>query len=85
VGSDRGEPGCISCGNCNIGCGHNAKNKLTTNYLALAGKLGAQVHELHEVYDLIPLDGGGSRSTHATPAGSSEASISTVTRTPPSR
>ena len=51
--------GCISCGNCNIGCGHNAKNKLTTNYLYLAEKLGVEVHELHEVYDLAPLDGGG--------------------------
>ena len=51
--------GCISCGNCNIGCGHNAKNKVTTNYLYLAEKLGAEVHELHEVYDLVPLDGGG--------------------------
>ena len=45
--------GCISCGKCNIGCGHNAKNKLTTNYLYLAEKLGAEVHELHEVYDLV--------------------------------
>jgi cholesterol oxidase len=51
--------GCISCGNCNIGCGHNAKNKLTTNYLYLAEKLGAQVHELHEVFDLVALEGGG--------------------------
>jgi cholesterol oxidase len=51
--------GCISCGNCNIGCGRNAKNKLTTNYLYLAEKLGAQVHELHEVFDLVPLEGGG--------------------------
>jgi cholesterol oxidase len=51
--------GCISCGNCNIGCGHNAKNKLTTNYLYLAEKLGVEVHELHEVHDLVPLDGGG--------------------------
>ena len=51
--------GCISCGNCNNGCGHNAKNKLTTNYLYLAEKLGAEVHELHEVYELAPLDGGG--------------------------
>jgi cholesterol oxidase len=51
--------GCISCGNCDIGCGHNAKNKLTTNYLYLAEKLGAKVHELHEVHDLGPLDGGG--------------------------
>jgi cholesterol oxidase len=57
VGPSR--TGCISCGNCNIGCGHNAKNKLTTNYLYLAEKLGAQVHELHEVYELAPVDGGG--------------------------
>jgi len=59
--------GCISCGNCNIGCGHNAKNKLTTNYLYLAEKLGERVHELHEVYDLIPLDGGGVRGTPTAP------------------
>jgi cholesterol oxidase len=51
--------GCISCGNCNIGCGHNAKNKLTTNYLYLAEQLGVQVHELHEVHELVPLEGGG--------------------------
>jgi cholesterol oxidase len=51
--------GCISCGNCNIGCGHNAKNKLTTNYLYLAEKLGVEIHELQEVYELAPLEGGG--------------------------
>jgi cholesterol oxidase len=51
--------GCISCGNCNIGCGHNAKNKLTANYLYLAEKLGIEIHELQEVYDLAPLDEGG--------------------------
>ena len=51
--------GCISCGNCNNGCGHNAKNKLTTNYLYLAEKLGARVHDMHEVFDLVPLEGGG--------------------------
>jgi cholesterol oxidase len=51
--------GCICCGNCNIGCGHNAKNKLTTNYLYLAEKLGVDVHELHEVHELAPLEGGG--------------------------
>jgi cholesterol oxidase len=51
--------GCISCGNCNNGCGHNAKNKLTTNYLYLAEKLGVHVHPLNEVFDLLPLDGGG--------------------------
>ena len=51
--------GCISCGNCNNGCGHNAKNKLTTNYLYLAEKLGVEIHELSEAYELTPLDGGG--------------------------
>ena len=51
--------GCISCGNCCIGCGHNAKNKLTTNYLYLAEKHQVEVHELYEVYDLVSLDGGG--------------------------
>jgi cholesterol oxidase len=51
--------GCISCGNCNTGCGHNAKNKLTTNYLYLAERLGVEIHELHEVHELVPLDGGG--------------------------
>jgi cholesterol oxidase len=51
--------GCIGCGNCQVGCGHNAKNKVTTNYLYLAEKLGTKVHELHEAYDLVPLEGGG--------------------------
>ena len=51
--------GCINCGNCMIGCGRNSKNKLTVNYLYLAEKFGAEIHELHEVYDLKPLDGGG--------------------------
>ena len=51
--------GCIGCGNCQVGCGHNAKNKLTTNYLYLAEKRGAEIHELHEVRELVPLDGGG--------------------------
>jgi cholesterol oxidase len=51
--------GCISCGNCNNGCGHNAKNKLTVNYLHLAERLGARVHDLQEVHDLEPLDDGG--------------------------
>ena len=51
--------GCVSCGNCTIGCGKNAKNKLTTNYLYLAEQLGVEIHELHEVHELIPLEGGG--------------------------
>ena len=78
--------GCISCGNCDIGCGHNAKNKLTTNYLYLAEKLGAVVHELHEVHDLAPARReAGSKCTLAIPAGLSERRIGSTTPTPPSR
>ena len=51
--------GCINCGNCMIGCGRNSKNKLTVNYLYLAEKFGAEIHELQEIYELKPLDGGG--------------------------
>jgi len=51
--------GCISCGNCQIGCGHNAKNKVTTNYLYLAEKLGVDILELNEAYEIVPLEGGG--------------------------
>jgi hypothetical protein len=40
-----------------IGCGRNAKNTLTVNYLYLAEKKRAAVHELHEVYELAPLPG----------------------------
>jgi cholesterol oxidase len=51
--------GCINCGNCMIGCGRNSKNKLTVNYLYLAEKLGADVHELTEVHEIRPLPEGG--------------------------
>lgn len=51
--------GCINVGQCANGCGFNAKNKLTTNYLYLAEALGAEIHELSEVYEINPLDGGG--------------------------
>jgi cholesterol oxidase len=51
--------GCVNCGNCMIGCGRGAKNKVTENYLYLAEKRGAVVHELHEVYKLSPLATGG--------------------------
>jgi len=51
--------GCINCGNCMIGCGRNAKNKLTVNYLYLAEKRGAVIHELHEVHEVKPRPGGG--------------------------
>lgn len=51
--------GCINCSNCMVGCGHNAKNKLNTNYLYLAEGLGASIHELQEVYEINPLPDGG--------------------------
>ncbi|MDM0068825.1 GMC family oxidoreductase [Variovorax sp. J31P207] len=51
--------GCVNCGNCMIGCGRGAKNKLTENYLYLAEKNGCVIHDLHEVTELAPLDGGG--------------------------
>ena len=59
--------GCISCGNCMIGCGHNAKNKLNVNYLYLAEKLGAEVHELSEVHELEPLARGRLRGAGPPP------------------
>jgi cholesterol oxidase len=51
--------GCISCGNCMIGCAFGAKNKLSVNYLHLAEKAGATIHDLREVHELKPLEGGG--------------------------
>jgi cholesterol oxidase len=44
VGPDR--TGCIQCGNCMIGCRYGATNRLDTNYLYLAERLGAQVEPL---------------------------------------
>jgi len=55
--------GCISCGNCMIGCGYGAKNKTTENYLYLAEKFGADVHEFTEVRGIDPLPDGGYRVT----------------------
>ena len=78
--------GCISCGNCNIGCGHNAKNKLTTNYLYLAEKLGAEVHELHEVLRPRPARWRRLRGARASSRlGAARGASSTITPTPPSR
>jgi cholesterol oxidase len=57
VGPDR--TGCIQCGECMTGCRHGAKNTLTTNYLALAERGGAEVHPLTTVTDVRPLPGGG--------------------------
>jgi len=57
AGPDR--TGCLQCGECMTGCRHGAKNTLTTNYLALAERAGAEVHPLTTVTDLRPRRGGG--------------------------
>jgi cholesterol oxidase len=44
---------------CMIGCGRNAKNKLTVNDLSLAETRGAVIHELQEVHVIRPLPDGG--------------------------
>ena len=50
--------GCIQCGNCMIGCRFGAKNRLDTNYLYLAEKLGVTVEPLTTVTAVRP-DGDG--------------------------
>ena len=58
-GAGPSRTGCVGCGDCMIGCGRGAKNKLTENYLHLAETNGAIIHDLNEVYELTPLEGGG--------------------------
>ena len=50
---------CRECGECMTGCRHNAKNTLVKNYLHLAEKNGARVHELTTVDRVVPRGGGG--------------------------
>ncbi|WP_375501884.1 FAD-dependent oxidoreductase [uncultured Jatrophihabitans sp.] len=51
--------GCIQCGECMTGCRHGAKNTLTTNYLYLAEKNGAEILPLTTVVDVRPGRRGG--------------------------
>jgi cholesterol oxidase len=48
--------GCIACGNCMVGCRHNAKNTLDKNYLYFAEKSGASVFPSQQVVDLERTD-----------------------------
>ncbi len=65
LGPDR--VGCIRCGNCMVGCKHEAKNSLDHNYLHLAEGAGAEVLAERQVVDLIALPGGGWRVVHERP------------------
>ncbi|MBV9821867.1 MAG: GMC family oxidoreductase [Actinobacteria bacterium] len=57
VGPER--TGCLECGQCMTGCRHGAKNTLTTNYLALAERIGVRVLPLTTVTGVRPAPGGG--------------------------
>jgi cholesterol oxidase len=50
---------CRHCGECMTGCRHNAKNTLVKNYLYLAERLGAKVHPLTTVVDVVARPDGG--------------------------
>ena len=52
-GPDRS--GCVRCGQCMLGCRHNAKNTLVKNYLHLAQRLGARVEAERRVIDIRPI------------------------------
>lgn len=47
--------GCIDCGQCMVGCRHNAKNTLDKNYLYLAERRGAVVEPERLVTDVQPI------------------------------
>ncbi|AHH18630.1 putative cholesterol oxidase ChoD [Nocardia nova SH22a] len=51
--------GCIECARCFLGCPHNSKNTLETNYLYLAEQAGATIHPLTTVTQVSPRSGGG--------------------------
>jgi len=50
--------GCISCGECCIGCNVHAKNTLDLNYLAIAGLKGADIATVCEAFKIEPLGTG---------------------------
>ncbi len=67
-GEGPARSGCTRCGQCMVGCRHNAKNTLVKNYLWFAEKLGVRVAPDRTVTDVRPLgaaDGsGGYAVTH---------------------
>lgn len=59
AGPDR--TGCTFCARCFSGCPNNAKNTLLTNYLHLAERAGAEVHDLTTAVSVAALAEGGYR------------------------
>ncbi len=55
AGEGPARAGCIFCGNCMVGCRHNAKNTLVKNYLYFAEKWGAQIRAEALVKNITPL------------------------------
>jgi len=51
--------GCVECGNCMVGCRHNAKNTLTKNYLYLAEQNGAKIIPMTTVTAVRERSDGG--------------------------
>jgi cholesterol oxidase len=76
--------GCIGCGQCMLGCRHNAKNTLVKNYLWLAEGRGARVQAERLVVDVRPIGGSdGSRGwevehVRTPPAGAAERRVVTA-------
>jgi cholesterol oxidase len=58
-GPDRAA--CIACGECMMGCRHNAKNTLVKNYLWFAEKLGVKIDPLRTVSDIKPIRAANGR------------------------
>lgn len=51
--------GCLECGECMVGCRHNAKNTLVKNYLWFAERLGVRILPETTVTRVSPRPGGG--------------------------
>ncbi|OBJ70573.1 GMC family oxidoreductase [Mycobacterium sp. 1274756.6] len=73
--------GCLECGECMSGCRHNAKNTLVKNYLYLAERAGARIHDLTTVTAVRPIDGGYAVDTVRTGAWRARKTARSITAT----